>query len=119
MSNLSPIACDMTALDEAEREAHEAVSEAVFDQVSALRELSDGYALRLPAETEAIQKAGAFVSRERLCCPFFQFSVEVSSEHGPVWLEMTGRKGVKAFIEETVLPYWDFASSDEDDPSDD
>jgi hypothetical protein len=27
---------------------------------------------------------------------------------------MTGREGVKAFIEESVLPYWDFASSDGD-----
>lgn len=118
MTDPSPIACDPTAIDEAERTTHREVSNALFEEVTALRELSDGYALRLPAETDVIQNAAGFVSRERLCCPFFQFSLEVSSERGPVWLAMTGREGVKAYIEETVLPYWDLPSSPDTDPSD-
>jgi len=106
MSSPSPIACDMTALDEDARQEHRAVSTAVFGQIDSAQELSDGYAFRLPTRTETIRKAGAFVARERLCCPFFRFSLDVGSEHGPVWLEVTGREGVKAFVEDTVLPYW-------------
>jgi hypothetical protein len=34
----------------------------------------------------------------------------VSPDDGPVWLEMTGRDGVKEYIEDAVLPYWDLES---------
>ena len=107
MSESSPIACDLTAIDESEREAHEKVSTAVFERVTDLKELPDGYAFRLPTETEIVRNAGAFISRERLCCPFFHFRLDVSAEQGPVWLEVAGRDGVKQYIEDTLLSYWD------------
>lgn len=106
MSDRPPIACDLTALEDDERKHHRQTSETVFSAVGELRELPDGYAFRLPADTEVISQAGAFVSRERLCCPFFHFGLEVPPDHGPVWLKMTGRDGVKQYIEETVLPHW-------------
>ncbi len=106
MSDSSPIACDPSAIDEAEHDEHRRVSNALFERITDLRELSDGYAFRLPAETDVVQAAGTFVSRERLCCPFFHFTLKVSSAKGPVWLELTGRDGVKAYIEDAVLPYW-------------
>src|SRR6185436_16363361 len=36
--------------------------------------------------------------RERLCCPFFTFEIVAEREGGPLWLNLRGRKGVKAFI---------------------
>lgn len=107
MSDQPPIACDLTAIDENEREQHQQTAEAVFDAIDGLRELPDGYAFRLPPDTELIAQAGAFISRERLCCPFFHFSLDVTPDHGPVWLKLTGRDGVKEFVEEAVLPNWE------------
>lgn len=107
MSDRPPIACDPSAIDEAAHEEHREVSEALFEHITDLQELPDGYAFRLPTETEVVQTAGAFVSRERLCCPFFHFTLDVSSNDGPVWLEVRGRDGVKQYIEDAVLPYWD------------
>lgn len=107
MNDPSPIACDLTAIEDDERAAHEEAAEAVFDAIDGLRELPDGYAFRLPPETRLVSEAGTFISRERLCCPFFRFSLEVTPEHGPVWLKLTGRDGVKEFVEEAVLPHWE------------
>ncbi len=114
MSDAPPIACDPTALDEDERAVHAESATALFERVTDLRELSDGYAFRLPAETEVVREAGAFVSRERLCCPFFHFTLEVTPDEGPVWLHLTGRDGVKAYVEEAVLPYWDLDRAEEE-----
>ncbi len=36
--------------------------------------------------------------QERLCCPFFDLALRIDREGGPVWLRLTGRKGVKDFI---------------------
>lgn len=108
MSTESPIACNLTAIDSDEREKHRQTAEAVFEAIDELRELPDGYAFRLPPDTQIITQAGAFFSRERLCCPFFNFTLEVTPEQGPVWLQLTGREGVKQYVEEAVLPYWDF-----------
>lgn len=107
MSDHPPIACDLTAIEDEDLEPHRETAEAVFESIDGLQELPDGYAFRLPPETHLISQAGAFVSRERLCCPFFNFTLEVTSDHGPVWLKLTGRDGVKKFVEEAVLPHWD------------
>lgn len=106
MSDPSPLACDLTAIEDEERKHHRQAAETVFAAVEELRELPDGYGFRLPTDTEIIQQTGAFVSRERLCCPFFDFTLEITPDHGPVWLKLTGGDDIKQYIEETVLPYW-------------
>jgi len=35
---------------------------------------------------------------ERLCCPFFDFNLRVSREHGEIWMKLSGRPGTKEFI---------------------
>jgi hypothetical protein len=39
-----------------------------------------------------------WVSLERQCCPFFRFQILWEPQNGPVWLCLTGPKGVKDFI---------------------
>lgn len=109
MSNPAPIACDLSALDSDALNEHKRISEAVLGSVNEIRERPDGYAFRLPTETDMIQKAATFVARERLCCPFFDFTLEVERERGPVWLAVSGRDGVKEYTEDAVLPTIDVA----------
>lgn len=103
MSNEVPLACDLTAIDSQQREEHYQEAEKVLTSATKIRELSNGYSFRLPSETEVIQQAGAFISRERLCCPFLDFTLEVKANHGPVWLSLTGHEGVKQFLQENVV----------------
>ncbi|MDR8391890.1 hypothetical protein NC796_12095 [Aliifodinibius sp. S!AR15-10] len=107
MSTRPPIACDLSAIDENELEDHRENGQAVFDAINKIREIPDGYAFRIPAQTDTIRRAGAFIARERLCCPFFDFTLTIPSDHQPVWLKLTGREGVKPYIKEMLLPQLD------------
>lgn len=88
----------MSAFDPVERKRHiDAISE-VFGAVEEIRELPHGYAFRLPNDADWVVKAADFITKERLCCPFFGFTLELEPERGALWLSLTGRDGVKPFI---------------------
>lgn len=84
------------------RARHVANAGELFRAVEEIVELPGGYAFRLPNDADTLVRAAEFVSLERLCCPFLGFTLEVEREGGPVWLRLTGREGVKAFIREEV-----------------
>lgn len=94
----SPFACDMTTIAPEQRPVHMATIRKLFSAVQSSRELSDGYAFELPNESEILAAASEFIINERLCCPFFDFSMEIEREGGPMWLSLRGRDGVKPFI---------------------
>jgi hypothetical protein len=50
-------------------------------------------------DAATIQKIAEWVTLERLCCPFFNFELDVNQGDNSVWLKLTGREGVKQFIE--------------------
>ncbi|MDX1638508.1 MAG: hypothetical protein R3281_11095 [Balneolaceae bacterium] len=103
MSSQPPIACDLSAIDENKLEDHRENSQTVFEAISEVQELNAGYAFRLRADTDLITRAGAFIARERLCCPFFKFTLTIPPDNNPVWLKLTEREGVKPYIKETLL----------------
>lgn len=104
MTPQPPIACDLSALTSAALDEHKKVSETVLSLVTEIREKPDGYTFRLPTDTEMIRQAAMFVAHERQCCPFFDFTIEVERDGGPLWLGVTGREGVKKYVEDSVLP---------------
>jgi len=98
----SPIACDMSVLSPAQRETHLAASRELFSSLKQVRELADGYKFRLDGPNIVV-KAAEFISLEKLCCSFLHFGIEIEAENGPVWLSLTGREGVKAFVREEII----------------
>ncbi|MEE9198269.1 MAG: hypothetical protein V3U26_00570 [Dehalococcoidia bacterium] len=94
----SPIACNMAAFDAAQRERHGALMEHLRSATQEVRELPNGYSLRLPPEQSMCLAVAEFITLERLCCPFLSFALEVEREGGPLWLRMTGRDGVKQLL---------------------
>lgn len=101
-TNQSPLACDMTAIPAEQRPVHLAANRELFLHIQETRELSNGYQFRFDAEPDVIRRLAEFVSLEKLCCPFLSFAIEVHAEHGPIWLRLTGREGVKEFIREEI-----------------
>ncbi len=93
-----PFACDMRAIPADRRDAHLATIVTLFRSVKNLRELPNGYAFQLSNEPNILLTAAQFIALERLCCPFFEFSVSVERNGGAVWLSLAGREGVKPFI---------------------
>ena len=64
-----------------------------------VKELPDGYALRLPLEPGMIMATAEFISMEQKCCGFFGFSLELAPNNGPMWLSLTGGAGAKEFLQ--------------------
>jgi hypothetical protein len=98
----SPFACVMDAIEPSKRQQHIATAKFVFAAVHEVRELPNGYTFRLPNAPEMLRKVGDFIALEQLCCPFFGFTLEVEPEGGGVWLQLTGREGVKSFIQAEI-----------------
>ena len=65
----------------------------------AVRELPDGYEIEFASDRETYEQLAEYVERERVCCPFFDITLRVLPEHGPLWVRFTGRPGTKQFIE--------------------
>jgi hypothetical protein len=96
-----PIACALADPDKAKRLA--ALEQEIFFAVLETRELADGYAFRFPSDTAWLVNLAAFIAEERMCCPFFTFELVVEPGHGPLWLRLRGREGVKRFIEQQFM----------------
>ena len=104
MNAPSPIACDLTAIPAAERDQHITTAQSLIRQAQETLHLSNGFALRFANEKDMFMRLARFVDHERLCCPFFGFSLILEPDHGPIWLHLTGRDGVKEFLQSELVP---------------
>ena len=94
-----PIACDMAAFSAEERDRYDALRAKVTGAIDQVVELPNGFRLRLghnvtPAEV------GEWMSMEQRCCAFLDIGLRLG-EGGTMWLELTGRPGVKELLEAT------------------
>ena len=94
-----PIACNITALPPEVRETHLMNGRHIFDIALAIEELLDGYAIQLPNDTDTFLHIAQFVGRERACCPFFEFTLNLQPNDGAFWFRLTGDERVKPFIQ--------------------
>jgi hypothetical protein len=93
-----PIACNLLGLDASQRRRQQDLHKQLFSRVESVRELSNGYAVGLPATSENILAVAEFISLERVCCSFFRFELAVGRQEEPLWLRITGGEGVKEFL---------------------
>jgi hypothetical protein len=97
------IACDLNAIASEERDQHTEAVRGVFAVVQEVKEVSNGYAFRLPADSALLRSAAEFIANERLCCPFFEFSLTITPNGGPIWLQLAGAQGVKEFVGSEIM----------------
>jgi len=96
----SPLACDRESLTPAQRKRHfDELGPALRAMKKSIRELPDGFEFEFPADPKTFQLVAEWVAGERVCCPFFDIGLRLEREGGPLWLRLTGRNGVKEFIE--------------------
>ena len=95
-----PIACNINALDRNQRERRETAARHLHDAVLQVQELPNGYQFQYPATS--LLTVAEFVSLEKQCCPFFAFQLTIEPNNGPLWFQITGRDGVKEFIQEEL-----------------
>jgi hypothetical protein len=96
----TPIACDLTVLDD--RKRHKKRAEKLFSEREEIREVSDGVALRFPGTMEYAERVLDFISRERQCCPFLTFEVIFEPENRGVWLFLGGDEEAASYIQDQL-----------------
>ena len=95
----TPFFCNVKALTAPERSEHLQLTTRLAESISRRVELADGYAFEVDGRRVSFTDLAAWTEFERRCCPFFDFNLEWRRENGPVTLRLTGRDGVKQFIQ--------------------
>jgi hypothetical protein len=91
-----PVAC---CLSDAELREREATLLAQFKSaLTAIEELADGYAFRLPGEKRLLALVAELIIAERECCPFLTFQLTAKPTMGALTVRMTGPDGTKEFL---------------------
>lgn len=86
------------------RQRRAALKEHLQHQVRETTPLDEGYAFRFDATDAVLRQVLHLIQQERTCCRFLTFTLRVTPDEGPLWLELTGPPGTKAFLEEVFLP---------------
>lgn len=92
------LACDLSAMDAAQRARHDAAWAQMQQGLLETIEVESGFMMRFAASETMLTAIATFIAGERLCCPFFDFGVSVPHGSGDVWLSLTGHEGVKDFL---------------------
>ena len=96
----SPFACNRFALTPEQRKRHfDELSPKLLSLKKSVRELPNGYEFEFSAEPKTVQLVAEWAVGERACCPFFDIDMRLEREGGSFWLAVTGREGVKQFIQ--------------------
>jgi hypothetical protein len=96
---LTPFACNLNTLTAVERADHQQLTRRLGEAVVRTTEVADGYAFEIDAQRMSVTDLAAWTAFEQRCCPFFDFALELRRESGPLTLRLTGRDGVKTFIQ--------------------
>ena len=97
------LACDLTAIPSDVREEHVITAPQLFALAQEVQELPNGFAIRFLNEASRFMAIAKFIENERLCCPFFNFGLELEPNNGPLWLRLTGGEGVKEILQTTLF----------------
>jgi len=92
------IACNPNAIPAEKRERWLVVATQMYGAVQEVQELPDGYAFRLPSNSEVLFIVAEDLTYDRLCCPFIRYTLDIEPNEGPFWLRFTGGEGVKEFL---------------------
>ena len=66
------------------------------------QDLPEGYRFKFGPEGETLQRIACAMAAERQCCRFLTFCLTADADGGPVWLDVTGPDGTRAFLEELL-----------------
>jgi hypothetical protein len=89
----------MSALDQEQRKRHDILTKDLLAKNLEIEELPDGYGFRFPNNSSLFTALSEWATLEQLCCPFLTLTLELQRDQGPIWLRVSGRDGVKDFLQ--------------------
>lgn len=99
MKTDAPLLCNMNVFTTSQRESHIQNTTELIQAVQNVQEVVNGYEFIFPNETALIANIAEFISNERLCCPFLEFTLRIVSNSEPVSLALTGPIGTQEFLQ--------------------
>src|SRR5258706_14853349 len=99
MKSETALACDMNVFTSQKRKQHVQTTRALFQKVQNIQEAEDGFEFTLPNGSDII-KIGEFITNERRCCPFLNFTLTIETDPKPITLLLSGPEGTKEFLRE-------------------
>ncbi|HEX8386084.1 MAG TPA: hypothetical protein VF576_07870 [Rubricoccaceae bacterium] len=97
-----PVTCTLTA-DEFRLGAADLLP-GLIAEAHAVEWLPDGVCLTFEAADGLLARVASVVDRERRCCRFFRFVLDVEPGLGPVRLAVTGPPGTRDVLESLASP---------------
>lgn len=88
-------ACNLNAMDAAQRKRYGQLKQSLFSTLKKVRELPNGFEFQFASP---LLGAAEFISLERLCCPFLRLALIVEPGDGPILIQLTGEEDVKVFL---------------------
>jgi len=101
-SQQTPFVCNMGKLTSEQRDELSKAIHRLIDAKPAAKELPNGYEMKFARGGDLFVTAATWIRYERECCPFFEFSISLASNGGPMIIRLTGPKGGKACIDEDL-----------------
>lgn len=98
----SPLVCNMGMFTAAERESHVQATVRLIQSVQDKQAAENGFRLVFPNESRTITGLAEFISNERRCCPFLEFTLKIAPNDRPISLLLTGPKGTQEFLREEL-----------------
>ena len=92
-------ACNIGKLTASQRKEISTAIHRLIDAKPTVTELPNGYRLAFDHAGDLYLYATTWIRFERLCCPFFKFSLSLDENDGPMVVQLMGEKGVKEFID--------------------
>jgi len=90
----------MNVFTPAERESHIQSTVGLYQTLREIRDVENGYEFIFPNGKESTTRLAEFISNERLCCPFLEFTLRIASDDEPISLTLTGPEGTQEFLRE-------------------
>jgi hypothetical protein len=68
--------------------------------VQDIQDVENGYEFIFASESNILIKLAKFISKERLCCPFLEFTLKTVPNYETISLTLTGPEGTQEFLRE-------------------
>ena len=98
MNSVSPLVCNMGVFTPTQRESHLQKTTELIQSVQRVQEVENGYEFKFANESRLILQVAEFISNERLCCPFLNFSLHIAPKRKPISLSLNGPIGTREFL---------------------
>ena len=93
------VACQLNGIAAQDQPRYRELVDQLRGAIQRRTELPDGFLYVLDGARMTLTDLGHWVSLERCCCPFLEFTLRASGESTVVQLQLTGPEGVKGVLQ--------------------